>query len=116
MNNAYQKRFCVLQSGVLTWYASEQTSQEIKGEKGWISCCGLEIEADTGENAKSRFCFTVKALSGSTTRRIELACDSSPERCEWVRSLGKDGNPPGWLAYGRSSGRRGLLGQVTHIV
>jgi len=59
----------------------------IKGERGWISCCGLEMEADTGENAKSRFCFTVKALSGSTTRRIELACASSAERCEWVLSL-----------------------------
>jgi len=46
------------------WYASEQTSEEIKGGKGWIRCCGLEIEADTGENADSRCCFTVKALSG----------------------------------------------------
>jgi len=72
---------------MLTWYASEQTREENKGEKGWISCCGLEIEADTDENAKSRLCFTVKALSGSTTRRIELECDSSAERCEWDLSL-----------------------------
>ena len=87
MNAAYQKRYFVLQNGVLAWYSSEQTSEKIKQQNGWISCCGLAIETDTGENHKGRACFTAKALSGSTTRRIELACDTASERRKWVLAL-----------------------------
>lgn len=87
MNAAYQKRYFVLQNGVLAWYSSEQTSETTKLQNGWISCCGLAIETDTGENHKGRACFTAKALSGSTTRRIELACDTASERREWVLAL-----------------------------
>ena len=52
-----------------------------------LSCCGLAIETDAGENRKGRAYFTVKALSGSTRRRIELACDTASERSEWVLAL-----------------------------
>ena len=87
MNAAYQKRYFVLQKGVLAWYSSEQASDKIKQPNGWISLCGLRIETDTGENHKGRACFTIKALSGSTTRRIELACDNTSDRHEWVLAL-----------------------------
>jgi len=87
MSAAYQKRFFVLQNGVLAWYSSEQTSEKTKQQNGWISCCGLVIETDAGENHKGHACFTAKALSGSTTRRIELACDTTRERSEWVLAL-----------------------------
>ena len=89
INTAYQKRFFTLKSGVLSWYASEPSGEGGKDEggRGWISCCGLEIEADTGENGKGGYCFAAKALTGSTTRRIELACASSDERLEWVHAL-----------------------------
>ena len=93
MNTAYQKRYFVLQGGMLTWYSScaEQMSEEskLKQQNGWVSCCGLEIETDTGENGKGRACFTftIKARSGSTTRRIQLACENAAERLEWVRTL-----------------------------
>jgi len=87
MNAAYQKRYFVLHNGVLAWYSSEQTSEKTKQQNGWISCCGLAIETDAGENHKGRACFTAKALSGSTTRRIELACDTASERSEWVLAL-----------------------------
>jgi len=46
MKAAYQKRYFVLQNGVLAWYSSEQTSEKIN------SCCGLAIEIDTSENHK----------------------------------------------------------------
>jgi len=42
---------------------------------------------DTGKNDNGRSCFTTKALSGSTRRKIELACDTARERCEWVLAL-----------------------------
>ena len=87
MNAAYQRRYFVLQDGVLAWYSSEQTSEDKQQQNGWISCCGLEIETGTGENDKGRACFTTKALSGSTTRRIELACDNASDRREWVLAL-----------------------------
>jgi len=86
MKAAYQKRYFVLQNGVLAWYSSEQTSEKSKQQIGWISC-GLAIETDTGENHKGRACFTSKALSGSTTSRIELACNNASQRREWVLAL-----------------------------
>jgi len=89
LNAAYQKRYFVLQDGVLTWYASEPTtlSEGAPQHNGWISCCGLEIETDAGKNVNGRSCFTTKALSGSTRRRIEFACDTVRERHEWVLAL-----------------------------
>ena len=90
-NATYQKRYFVLQDGVLAWYASEPTqmmlSEGFPQHNGWISCCGLEIETDTGQNDNGRSCFTAKALSGSTRRRIELACNTARERREWVLVL-----------------------------
>ena len=87
MNAAYQKRYFVLQNGVLAWYSLEQTNDKIKQSNGWISCCGLAIETDTGENHKGRACFSAKAVSGSTTRKIEFACDTASDRHEWVLAL-----------------------------
>ena len=89
MNTAYQKRFFVLKEGMLTWFASEHAGKasEKERERGSISCCGLQIEADTGEHAKVGWCFAARARTGSTRRRIELACASSAERLEWVRAL-----------------------------
>jgi hypothetical protein len=68
-------------------YSCPQSSENKKEEKGRVICCGLEIEADTGEDAKGRACFTIKGRSGSTTRRIELACDNTGERHCWVKQL-----------------------------
>jgi len=87
MNAAYQKRYFVLHNGVLAWYSSEHASDNIKQPNGWISCCGLTVETDTGENHKGRACFSAKALSGSTTRRIELACDTASDCHQWVLAL-----------------------------
>ncbi len=93
MNTAYQKRYFVLQGGMFAWYSNctEQMNEQdkLKQQNGWVSCCGLEIETDTGENGKGRACFTftIKARSGSTTRRIQLACENASERLEWVRTL-----------------------------
>ena len=72
--------YLVLHHGVLACYASEPTllSEGAPQYKGCscISCCGLKIEHDTGENDNGRSCFTTKALWGSTRRKIELACDT----------------------------------------
>jgi len=91
LNAAYQKRYFVLQDGVLAWYASEPTqmmlSEGFPQHNGWISCCGLELETDAGKNDNGHSCFTAKALSGSTRRRIELACNTARERREWVLVL-----------------------------
>ena len=52
LNGAWQTGYLVLHHGVLACYASEPTvlSQGAPQYKDWISCCGLEIEDDTGEN------------------------------------------------------------------
>ena len=86
VNTAYQHRYFALKEGVLSWYADQQAHEAGK-LKGSVSCFAIEIEPDAGKDDLGRFCFAIKAVDGSSTRWIELACEDANERDEWVQVL-----------------------------
>jgi hypothetical protein len=91
INTGVQRRYFVLDEGVLTWYTSPQNAEVKRAVRKhytqYLRCHGLEIEPDTGEDGNGRFWFAIKALRGSTKRRIELACECKSLRLKWVQAL-----------------------------
>lgn len=91
-NPAFQSRYFVLLSGVLSWYRPEQVTVAgvVTGEpRGWIECAGSTLEGiQQQHDAQGLSVFAVQAASGTTVRRLELALESRAEAERWVAALG----------------------------
>jgi hypothetical protein len=90
-NSAYKRRWFVMEKGQMSWHANRisddsDTWGTVDGAKGTISCLGAHIEPDTGVH-DTYFCFALTAAEGTTTRRMELACESVEDRESWVSAL-----------------------------
>ena len=79
---AFRYRHFLIRDDVLAWYCNGK-------RRGWVSCAGLELRKDTGTDKEGRACFDIKAMTGSTSRWIELACNSQRDRRTWVLALEK---------------------------
>jgi len=73
--------------GILNWFVDDEDFLIGEPPESWVSCYGLRIDEDAGEDDRGRRWFTITAKKRDTHRRLELGCYSDAERVSWVQAI-----------------------------